>query len=433
MMGLLIANTVLLAVAIVLLLFRRASSMDAGQLEPKLREIQEATDRSIPAMRDEMARSREEAASSARALREEVGQAIATMQSTLVGSHAVLTEQHQNRFDELRTAVDRKLGQIQEENGRRLEEMRKTVDEKLQGVLEKRLGESFRQVSERLEQVHKGLGEMQTLASGVGDLKNVLTNVKVRGTWAEFQLGNLLSQVLTPDQYEQNVAVRKGTDERVEFAIKLPGKDGREGAAVWLPIDSKFPKEDFERLIAASERADVAGVEEAGRALEARVKQEARDIRDKYIHPPETTNFAVLFLPSEGLYAEVLRRPGLVEYLQSQCRVNITGPTTLAALLNSLQMGFRTLAIEKRSSEVWNVLAKVKTEFGVFGDLLEKVRKKIDEAGSAIDQSIHRTGLMEKKLRKVEELPATDAPPGMGDVPARARLSLDDEEAESAS
>ena len=320
-----------------------------------------------------------------------------------------LTDKNEKKSDELRIAVEGKLTQLQADNATTLEEMRRTVDEKLQGTLDKRLGESFKQVSDRLEQVHKGLGEMQTLASGVGDLKRVLTNVKTRGTWGEMQLGNLLEQILTSDQYAHNVKTKPTGGETVDFAIKLPGPDEHDGNVVWLPIDAKFPKEDYERLVDASERGDVAGVEQAAKDLESRVRSQARDIRDKYIAPPHTTDFGLLYLPTEGLYAEVLRRPGLLDSLQREQRVVVAGPTTLAALLNSLQMGFRTLAIQKRSSEVWKVLGAVKSEFGKFGDMLDKVKKKLDETGNTIDDAVHRTRQIEKKLRKVEALPADEA------------------------
>jgi DNA recombination protein RmuC len=319
-----------------------------------------------------------------------------------------LTEKNEKKSDELRTAVEGKLAQLQSDNTAKLEEMRRTVDEKLQGTLDKRLGDSFKLVSDRLEQVHKGLGEMQSLASGVGDLKRVLTNVKTRGTWGEMQLGNLLDQILTPDQYERNVRTNPATGERVEFAIKLPGHEEHGIKNLWLPIDVKFPKEDYETLVDASERGDAVGVEQAAKSLEQGVRIQARVIQQKYIAPPHTTDFGLLYLPTEGLYAEVLRRPGLVDSLQREQRVVIVGPTTLAALLNSLQMGFRTLAIQKRSSEVWSVLGGVKTEFGRFGDMLDKVKKKLDETGNTIEEAVHRSRQIEKKLRKVEALPVDE-------------------------
>ncbi|HVB85307.1 MAG TPA: DNA recombination protein RmuC [Candidatus Dormibacteraeota bacterium] len=311
-----------------------------------------------------------------------------------------LTDKSEKRSDELRTAVETKLSQIQADNATKLDAMRATVDEKLQGTLEKRLGESFKLVSDRLELVHKGLGEMQTLASGVGDLKKVLTNVKTRGNWGEMQLGNLLQEMLTADQYGCNVKTRPGSSENVEFAIKLPGPD--ESSPVWLPIDAKFPKEDYEHLVDASERGDAVECERATKNLEASIRAQARLIRDKYIGPPHTTDFGLLYLPTEGLYAEILRRPGLVDSLQRELRVVVVGPTTLAAVLNSLQMGFRTLAIQKRSSEVWKVLGAVKTEFGKFGNVLDKVKKKIDETGNTIEEAVHRSRQIERKLRKVE-------------------------------
>jgi DNA recombination protein RmuC len=320
-----------------------------------------------------------------------------------------LVESSEKKSDELRATIEARLAQLQSDNATKLEEMRRTVDEKLQGTLEKRLGESFKLVSERLELVHKGLGEMQTLALGVGDLKRVLTNVKTRGTWSEVQLGNLLDQILTPEQYARNVSTKPGGREIVEFALKLPGRDDANGKAVWLPIDAKFPKEDYERLVDAAERGDPAAVEQAARDLDARVRSQARDIRDKYLSPPHTTDFGLLYLPTEGLYAEVARRAGLADALQREYRVVIVGPMTLAALLNSLQMGFRTLAIQKRSSEVWKVLGAVKTEFGKFGDTLERVKKKLDETGSTIEEAAHRSRQLEKKLKSVEAMPAAEA------------------------
>jgi DNA recombination protein RmuC len=286
--------------------------------------------------------------------------------------------------------------------------MRATVDEKLQGTLEKRLGESFKQVSERLEQVYKGLGEMQSLAAGVGDLKKVLTNVKTRGTWGEVQLGAMLEQVLTPDQYAANVAVKEG-GERVEFAIKLPGRGEDEKEVVWLPVDAKFPVEDYQRLMDAQEKADAESAEGAAKQLETRIKQCAGDICSKYLNPPKTTDFGILFLPTEGLFAEVIRRTGLVEFVQRECRVVIAGPTTLWALLNSLQMGFRTLAIQQRSSEVWNLLSAVKTEWTKYGDVLTKVQKKIHEASETIEQAQTRTRAIGRKLKDVQELPVAEA------------------------
>ena len=311
------------------------------------------------------------------------------------------------QLTEVRATMEARLKDIETQNGVKLEEMRKTVDEKLHATLEQRLGESFKLVSDRLEAVHKGLGEMQTLAMGVGDLKRVLTNVKTRGTWGEVQLAALLEQLLTPDQYATNVATVPKSGERVEFAIRLPGREGQE--QVWLPIDSKFPIEDYERILAAQDLADAAGMEEASKALESRIKLEAKTIRDKYIEPPHTTDFAILFLPTEGLYAEVLRRPGLTDWLQRECRVTIAGPSTLTALLNSLQMGFRTLAIEKRASDVWLVLGAVKTEFGKFGEVLAKAKQQLQTVANSIDSAETRSRQMERKLKDVETLPEPDA------------------------
>jgi DNA recombination protein RmuC len=310
----------------------------------------------------------------------------------------------QATLERVRSVVENRLQLMQKDNNEKLEVMRATVDEKLHATLERRLGESFKHVSERLEQVHKGLGEMQTLASGVGDLKKVLTNVKTRGTWGEVQLGNLLEQIMTPAQYDKNVAVKKRSGERVEFAIKLPnGPD--ENTPLWLPIDAKYPVEDYQRLVNAREVGDIVAIESLSKELVARIKSEARDIRDKYIAPPETTDFAILYVPTEGLYAEITQRPGLQETLQREFRVVVAGPNTIAALLNSLQMGFRTLAIEKRSSEVWQILATVKGDFSKFGDLLEKTQKKLQEASNHIETAATKSRVISRRLDKVQGLP----------------------------
>ncbi len=370
---------------------------------------------------------REETNSASRTLREEVSASLknfndsvlkgmsgmATLQKEQLEIFTVrlgkLTESNETKLEALRNAIDGKLKQIQEDNSKQLEQMRATVDEKLQGTLEKRLGESFKQVSERLEQVHKGLGEMQTLATGVGDLKRVLTNVKTRGMWGEIQLEALLEQILTPEQYERNVKTKENSSEMVEFAIKLPGRGDGYKDTVWLPIDAKFPFEDYQRLIDAQEKSDAEGAEQAGRMLSATIKNCAKDICEKYLNPPATTDFAIMFLPTEGLYAEVIRRTWLVESLQRECRITIAGPTTLAAILNSLQMGFRTLAIQKRSSEVWKLLGAVKTEFGKFGTVLDGVKKKLDQASNTMDDAAKRSRAIERKLRNVEELPSDEA------------------------
>jgi DNA recombination protein RmuC len=312
------------------------------------------------------------------------------------------------RMLEVRVTLETKIKDLQADNGTRLEEMRKTVDEKLHATLETRLNASFQQVSERLERVHQGLGEMQQLAMGVGDLKRVLTNVKTRGTWGEVQLEMLLEQVLTPDQYAKNVETIVGTGARVEFALKLPGQT-EGGAPVWMPIDAKFPKEQYERLLEAADSADAEGVAAAGRELERAVRIEAKTISEKYVSPPHTTDFAILFLPTEGLYAEVMRRPGLADELQRVHRISIAGPSTLTALLNSLQMGFRTLALEKRSSEVWQVLGAVKTEFAKFGDVLAATKLTLERAAKNIESAETRSRQMARKLKTVEALPSEQA------------------------
>lgn len=322
---------------------------------------------------------------------------------TLTEQLRALSQSNDQRMAEVRTTVELKLAAIQADNEKKLEQMRATVDEKLHATLEQRLGESFKQVADRLEQVHRGLGEMQLLAKDVGSLNRVLTNVKTRGIFGEVQLANLLEQVFTPDQYAVNVETVPGSGARVEFAIKLPGRRD-DGAPLWLPIDAKFPREDYERLLDAQERADAPGAEAAGKAIEQRLRIEAKTIREKYVAPPHTTEFAILFVPTEGLYAEALRRPGLMESLQRESRVTLAGPTTLLATLTSLQMGFRTLALEQRSAEVWEVLGAVKTEFGKFGEVLARTKKKLDEASSTIDLAQTRTNAMARKLKSVEAL-----------------------------
>jgi DNA recombination protein RmuC len=370
-----------LAVSVIALLFRRG--MVGNGMEAELAKRLEMIDRGL---RDEFSRNREEAGAAAKNQREELTSSL----------------------ESVRSIVDLRLKQLQEDNAEQIDKMRSTVDEKLQGTLEKRLGESFKLVSDRLEQVHQGLGAMQQLASDVGGLQRVLTNVKTRGGWSEWQLGVLLEEMLTPDQFAQNMKTREDTDERVEFAIKLPGDEN--GAPVWLPIDAKFPMEHYERLAAAQEKGDPTAVEAAMKTLETQLKRCAKDICEKYINPPKTTDFALMFLPSEGLYAEAIRRVGLVQNVQRDCRVTFVGPTTLAALLNSLQMGFRTLAIQKRSSEVWNLLATVKTEFGKFGEALSAVKEKIDQASRKMEDVDVRSRAITKKLRDVEELPSNPQP-----------------------
>ncbi|HET6804943.1 MAG TPA: DNA recombination protein RmuC [Frateuria sp.] len=351
----------------------------------------------------------------ARKSREEVGLTLARASDQQRQQLAALTADNEKRMGEVRATLEARLKALQDDNAAKLEQMRATVDEKLQSTLEARLGQSFQLVSERLEAVQRGLGEMQSLASGVGDLKRVLSNVKSRGILGEVQLGALLEQLLTTEQYESNVITVPGSNERVEFAIRMPGQGDVD--RLYLPIDAKFPVEDYQRLLEAQELADAEAAAVAGRALELRVCEEAKRIKAKYVSVPHTTDFAVLFLPTEGLYAEVIRRPGLFELLQREHRVVVAGPTTLSALLNSLQMGFRTLAIAKRSSEVWNILGAVKTEFGKFGDVLDKVKKKLDEAGRHIDATGVRTRAIERKLRGVETLSGEVTQELLGVVP----------------
>ncbi len=381
-----LAGIVLQLLAIGVLFLRQGGDRDAAERQERR-------------LKEDLAAARDESARAARGLRDEVSTTLKTLselQKTTLDGVA-------GQMARLGQTVEMRLAKLQEDNGQRLEQMRQTVDEKLQGTLEKRLGESFKLVSERLEQVHKGLGEMQTLALGVGDLKKVLSNVKTRGIWGEVQLGNLLEQMLTQDQFMANAVCRPGSAERVEYVVRMPGRGDSEDE-VWLPIDAKFPREDYERLLDAVDRADPLAVEEASRALENRVKQFAKDIATKYIYPPRTTDFAILFLPTEGLYAELLRRPGLADQLQREWRVNLCGPTTLGALLNSLQMGFRSLAIQQRSSEVWQVLGAVKTEFSKYGEVLDKVQKKLTEASNTIEEVSVRRRVIDRKLRSVDAL-----------------------------
>ena len=379
-----VAGGALLA-AVIFFLARRDSKVSPLILG-KIELLERAQEREEKVFRDELARNREENANAAKAQREEL---TASLES-------------------VRGIVDLRLQELQKDNAQQIERMRATVDEKLQGTLEKRLGESFKLVSERLEKVHQGLGAMQQLASDVGGLQRVLTNVKARGGWGEVQLGALLEQLLTSEQFDRNVQTRDESGERVDYAIKLPGEGN--GAAVWLPIDAKFPMEDYQRLITAQESGDSVLTDGAMKDLETQLRKSAKDICAKYINPPKTTDFALMFLPTEGLYAEAIRRVGLVEQVQRDCRVVFAGPTTLAALLNSLQMGFRTLAIQKRSSEVWNLLAGVKTEFAKFGDALSKVKDKLDQAASDMDKVAVRSRAITKKLRDVEELPSNPQP-----------------------
>jgi len=388
----------------------------AAMQQAVAQSLQAAT--SAAAQQNQSARDAQDAALKRQA--EASAQALQRFGDSMNEQLRALSEANERRLAEVRMTVEQRLGAMQQGNELKLDQMRATVDEKLHATLEQRLGESFKQVADRLDQVHRGLGEMQLLAKDVGSLNRVLTNVKSRGVFGEVQLAALLEQVFTPDQYATNVETVPGSGARVEFAVKLPGRRD-DGRPLWLPIDAKFPREDYERLLDAQERADAPGAEAAGKAIEQRLRMEARTIHDKYVAPPHTTEFAILFVPTEGLYAEALRRPGLMESLQREHRVTLAGPTTLLATLNSLQMGFRTLALEKRSSEVWEVLGAVKTEFGKFGEVLARTKKKLDEASSTIEAAQTRTNVMTRKLKTVE---------GLSD--ARTQLLLPGAEADAA-
>ncbi|WP_335955126.1 DNA recombination protein RmuC [Acinetobacter guillouiae] len=417
---------IIVAIIQILLLLKKSGKFNTDDILSPMSQSFERIERFTS---NELGKSREESSQQSRFNREELGGTVKaellTYAQTMRESLKQISDEqtkHLNAFVEqinnlnrsqtqqaelLRNKIEEKLINLQKDNSEQLEKMRQTVDEKLQGTLEKRLSESFKLISERLESVHKGLGEMQVLASGVGDLKKVLTNVKTRGTWGEVQLGAMLEQVLTIDQYEANVST-KGNAERVEYAVKIPSKNSDQ-EIVWLPIDAKFPMESYSRLIEAQDNADAVGVESALKELEVRIKQSANDISRKYISPPSTTDFAILYLPTEGLFAEVTKRSNLVDMVQRDYRVVFAGPTTLWSILNSLQMGFRTLAIEKRSSEVWNTLAAVKTEWFKYGEALDKVKKKLEEASNSIDQAQVRTRAVGRKLKEVQELPSSQA------------------------
>jgi DNA recombination protein RmuC len=411
------------ALVLLIILVRRNPLVLQADLKASFFAIDQRMDDSERVLREELGRSRQESSVGDRQAREEMRASIGHLTESVLNRMAQiaqlqkdqldsfskqladLTRLNEGKLDALRLTMENRLQSMQASNTEKLDQMRNVVDEKLQSTLEKRLGESFKQVSERLEQVYTGLGEMRSLAVGVGDLKKVLTNVKTRGTWGEIRLSHILEQILTPEQYAVNVVTRRGGTERVEFAIRLPGQDDAAEGVVWLPIDAKFPQEDYQRLLDAQEAADKEAADRALKSLEQRVKLEARSIREKYIDPPHTTDFGILFVPVEGLYAEVLRIPGLCDILQREYRIVVTGPTTLAALLNSLQMGFRTLAIGKRSNAVWALLGSVKTEFGKFGDTLARTKKKLEEATHTIDQAEVRTRAIERSLRRVEEAP----------------------------
>jgi DNA recombination protein RmuC len=404
MLYVLLALILLLLVVILILAYKAAGRSSEAQLQYRLETLANAIDRLEASVKNEIVTNRAEAGEAANHARAALTESLRLYGETFSTNLYMLTRSVEEKLHFLTGSLEKKITDMQAGNEKKLEEMRATVDEKLQKTLETRLGESFKLVSERLEAVHKGLGDMQQLASGVGDLKRVLTNVKTRGVLGEYQLENILEQLLTPDQYAKNVKTKAGSNALVEFAIKLPGKEGND-KTLWLPIDAKFPKEDFELLMDAYDKALPELAEEYRKSFVKGIKKNATDIFSKYIDPPNTTDFAILFLPFESLYAEVLRTPGLFESIQRECRVIITGPTTLSALLNSLQMGFRTLAIEKRSSEVWQLLGAVKADFGNFGAILEKTQKKLQEASNVIDEAGRRSRSIERKLRNVQELP----------------------------
>ena len=426
LLGITAALLAILIFIIAFTLMKRRQFVGFSPLPSLFEFLERNQEKAERVFREEIARSREEALRQSQCTREELSNSLkgfgdslqkqmtdfAGLQKNQFDSFSLqlssITERNEKRLDYLRETVERRLKEIQEDNTIKLEQMRSMVEEKLQGTLEKRLGESFRQVSERLEQVHQGLGDMRNLAAGVGDLKRVLTNVKTRGGWGEVQLGMLLDDMLTPEQFSRNVQTNENSREAVEFAVKLPGQ-GAENECVWMPIDAKFPVEDYQRLIEAQEKATPELVEEAVKVLEMRIKGCAKDISDKYLNPPVTTDFAIMFLPTEGLYAEVVRRTALVEIIRRDFRVVIAGPSTFAALLNSLQMGFQTLRIQKRSSEIWTLLGAVKTEFGKFGATLANVKKKLEQASNTMDDATKRSRVIERKLRDIQELPVEEA------------------------
>jgi len=407
----------LLVVVLQILLLRRRPDVDFTAPIAAVDRSQERTERTLQAsegrLREELSQNLEAGTRQQLGM---LGEISRTQQEQLAAFRTqmdTLTATNSLKLEEVRGAVERRLALIQEDNARKLEEMRKTVDEHLHATLDQRLSESFKQVSERLEQVHRGLGEMQALAAGVGDLRKVLSNVKTKGILGEILLGNLLEQMLAPAQFARDVAVTEHSLERVEFAIRLPGPDGATGRPVWLPIDSKFPTQAYQELLEAIDRGDAPAIDEAGRQLEREVHRCAKAIRDKYVNPPDTTDFAIMFLPSEGLFAEVLRRPAMIETLQGQYHVMVCGPTTLAAILNSLQMGFRTLAIQERSNEVWNLLGAIKTEFGRFGQTIDKVQGSLKAAGNHLEAMARRTRVIDRKLGAVESMPVPAEEPGL--------------------
>ena len=406
-----IVAAVVVAALLIMAIFRRYAGKAVTQEDPllKLDDKLERLERELRYAISESSRTdRQELSQSMAQLQQTLTEQLALMQGTLNTQLQALGEGNARRMGEVRDTLDQQLQQLQKTNAAKLDEMRQTVDEKLQTTLEARLSESFKQVAERLEQVHQGLGHMKTLAQGVGDLQRVLSNVKTRGIFGEVQLEALLEQVLTIEQYGKQVETKPRSNQRVDFAIKLPGRSD-DGAAVWLPIDAKFPREDYERLLDAQDRADPIAAEASAKAMESRIRQEAKSIAESYLAPPHTTDFAILFLPVEGLYAEVLRRPGLMDSLQRDYRVTLAGPTTLLAILNSLHMGFRTLALEKQASEVWKVLGAVKTEFDRYGEWVAKVREQVQKAADTLDRADTRSKQMRRVLKGVEALPEAEA------------------------
>lgn len=415
----------LIIVILIIALFINNSKNNNSRLENQIIMLSKENQRLEQTIKNEIAQNREEGLKNSKLDRQEANTNLRGFNESLVSQMKLIADLQKNQLDtfsnqllkltetndialsKMRETIEQKLKDIQNDNNIKLDQMRVTVDEKLHTTLEKRLGESFNSISQRLEALYKELGEVQSLANGVNDLKRALTNIKTRGTWGEIQLGSIIEDILTKEQYAANISTKVGSNDRVEFAIKLPGSDDK-NTCVWLPIDAKFPQEDYQRLIEAQELGNKALVEETSKQLEVRIKAEAKDIKEKYLDPPNTTDFGIMFLPTESLYAEVIRRVGLWETLQREYKIIITGPTTLAALLNSLQMGFRTLAIEKRSSEVWSLLGTVKNEFGKFGDILDKTQKKLQEASNSIDTAARKTRTIERKLRNVQELPGEE-------------------------
>lgn len=418
-----LVGLILLNIILSIKLLARSANPPYVRLEQQLENVRKDIERSEEGLRQEFQRQRDDMQQTFKHFNEGLFSRLAENHVAYKSQLDIfsqqltsLTQMNAQKLEAVRDTVEKQLQRLAQDNGEKLDQMRATVDEKLHATLEKRLGESFKIVSDRLEKVHQGLGEMQHLASGVGDLKKVLSNVKTRGTWGEVQLGNLLEQILTPQQYEKNVITKKGSRDSVEFAIKLPGRDKD---PVFLPIDAKFPIEDYQRLLEAQDNNDFVVMEECGKDLERRLKGEAKKIKDKYIDPPQTTDFAILYLITEGLYSEVLRRPGLSEVLQQDHRVIIAGPTTIVALLNSLQMGFRTLAVEQRASEVWTLLGAVKTEFGKFGGMLERTHKQLQAVSNTIETASRKSRTIERRLKNVQELPEQQ-------VDASKSISLDE-------